>query len=38
MVKGKQLQDHVLIHLPFTLSCLPKRYAPCSMRYAILDH
>ena len=38
MVNGEQLQDHALIRLPFTLYCLPKRYAPCSMRYAIMDH
>jgi hypothetical protein len=33
MVKGEQLQDHVLIRLPFTLYCLPKRYALGVMRF-----
>jgi hypothetical protein len=34
MENGEQLQDHFLVCLPFTRSFLPKRFAPCSMRYA----
>jgi hypothetical protein len=38
MVNGEQLQGHVLIRLPFTFYCLPKRYALCTMRYAFFAY